>query len=102
MQELKLLEYVSVAFNHLSAGKAQKVLETFEKVNPLPLAKDGWEKSFDRFLKSSTKLKMLLINILTAAAKCIYMEARQQIDSDVKRYNAFERPPNKIVSWRVE
>ena len=35
MAELKLLEIVSVAFNHLSAGNSIKVLESFEKVNTL-------------------------------------------------------------------
>ena len=72
-------------------GKNQiKMLGKFEEISSLPLSSKVIAIDALRSFKAmSTQMKLLLLEVLVAAAKCIYIDAMQQREADLKKYDMF-------------
>ena len=84
-----MLERISIAFSLI--GKDQiKMLEKFEEIPSLPLSSKVIAiDALKSFKAMSTQMKPLLLSVLVAAAKCIYIDAMQQREADLKKYDMF-------------
>jgi len=72
------LELISEGFNFVIQGEITKAIEVFERNKDIPiLEKDQpiTNKFYREFEKVTTELKALILDVLVAASKCMYIDA---------------------------
>jgi len=69
---------ISEGFNHITAGEIQKAILDFERLKEIPiLSSDASQahKFFRHFEEAEPELKWLVLDVVVAVSKCMYIDA---------------------------
>lgn len=69
------MEVISEGFNCVISGDILKAQEIFERLKIIPMADDSADKFYIDFEEYKTELKWLVLEVVTASTKCMYIDA---------------------------
>lgn len=68
------LEVIAEGFNNVISGQILKAQEVFERLKIIPMANDPAEKFFKDFEEFKNELKWLVLDVVSASSKCMYID----------------------------
>lgn len=83
--EFDYIELITRSLNYVIKGNFQKALESMQQVKSIPLQvqdKANIDGILEKFVRQPIKMKWLLLNLVIASAKCLYLEALNLIKSE--------------------